>query len=108
MRNPLYKWQADPTALARDPTAADGAKAAEAAHAAALAAEADGSASSASASSVNREAERALLRIQDKLAGRGAGHSDALAVEGQVRALLDEARDPENLCRMYDGWAAWL
>jgi ataxia telangiectasia mutated family protein len=37
-----------------------------------------------------------------------AGHSDALAVEGQVRALLDEARDPENLCRMYDGWAAWL
>jgi ataxia telangiectasia mutated family protein len=102
VRNPLYKWQADPTALARDPTAADAAKAAEAAHVAALAAEAAGS------SCGNREAERALLRIQDKLAGRVAGHSDALAVEGQVRALLDEARDPENLCRMYDGWAAWL
>ena len=102
VRNPLYKWQADPTALARDPTAADAAKAAEAVHVAALAAEAAGS------SCGNREAERALLRIQDKLAGRVAGHSDALAVEGQVRALLDEARDPENLCRMYDGWAAWL
>lgn len=56
----------------------------------------------------NREAERALLRIQDKLVGRVAGAKEALAVEGQVRALLDEARDAENLCRMYDGWAAWL
>jgi len=56
----------------------------------------------------NREAERALLRIQDKLGGRVAGHPEALAVEGQVRALLDEARDPENLCKMFDGWAAWL
>ena len=56
----------------------------------------------------NREAELALVRIQDKLAGRVAGTSEALAVEGQVQALLDEARDPENLCRMFDGWAAWL
>ena len=24
-----------------------------------------------------------------------------------MRALLDEARDPANLCRMYDGWAAY-
>ena len=43
-----------------------------------------------------------------KLAGRVAGTSEVLAVEGQVRALLDEARNEENLCRMYDGWAAWL
>ena len=56
----------------------------------------------------NREADRAVLRIQDKLTGRAAGSKQALAVKGQVRALLDEARDPANLCRMYDGWAAWL
>ena len=60
------------------------------------------------AAGTNREAEHALLRIQDKLAGRVAGTSEVLAVEGQVRALLDEARNEENLCRMYDGWAAWL
>ena len=60
------------------------------------------------AAPTNWEAERALLRIQDKLAGRVAGTSEELAVEGQVRALLDEAMDPENLARMYNGWAAWL
>ena len=43
-----------------------------------------------------------------------AAGTEAIAVptdvtdEGQVQALLDEARDPENLCRMFDGWASWL
>ena len=45
---------------------------------------------------------------QGKLAGRVTGSSEGVAVEGQVSALLDEARDPENLCRMFDGWASWL
>ena len=25
-----------------------------------------------------------------------------------VRSLIDQARAPENLCRMFEGWAAWL
>ena len=94
VKNPLYKWACDPTkpqpaAPPTHPGTDTG----------------DGGGTS---TQHNREAERALLRIQDKLAGRMAGTHEALAVEGQVRALLDEARAPENLCRMFDGWAAWL
>jgi len=100
LRNPLYKWACDPT---RDPTRPQAAAAA-AANAVPLAPPNGG----VPAQQQNREAERALLRIQDKLAGRVAGTNEALAVEGQVRALLDEARDEENLCRLYDGWASWL
>mmetsp|Transcript_40602 Transcript_40602/g.71324 ORF Transcript_40602/g.71324 Transcript_40602/m.71324 type:complete len:83 (-) Transcript_40602:182-430(-) len=56
--------------------------------------------------SPNHDVERALLRIQQKLAGHV--HGNTLSVEGQVRLLLDEARDPENLSRMFHGWAAWV
>ena len=112
VRNPLYKWALDttPYSTAAAPTQPPSA-------AARVPAEADAVAEQhgerrGGGRVINREAERALLRIQDKLAGRlagvSAGTNEALAVEGQVRALLDEARDPENLSRMFDGWAAWL
>ena len=26
----------------------------------------------------------------------------------QVQQLIEQARDPANLCRMYEGWAPWL
>ena len=29
-------------------------------------------------------------------------------MEGQVQQLLLDAQDPDKLCRMYTGWAAWL
>ena len=98
LRNPLYKWSLDPirSAAAGGPGGGKGG---------------DGDGGGGRGSGVagtNREAERSLVRIKEKLAGRVADTSEALAVEGQVRALLDEARDPENLCRMFDGWAAWL
>ena len=31
-----------------------------------------------------------------------------MSVEGQVRLLIAEATDPENLHKIYCGWAAWL
>ena len=37
-----------------------------------------------------------------------AGEGEARSVEGQVQALLQEAADPDRLCRMYVGWAPWL
>ena len=37
-----------------------------------------------------------------------AGEGEARSVEGQVQQLLQEAADPDRLCRMYVGWAAWL
>jgi ataxia telangiectasia mutated family protein len=28
-------------------------------------------------------------------------------VEGQVQLLINEARNPDNLCALYHGWAPW-
>ena len=56
----------------------------------------------------NQAAERALFKVQQKLAGyEDAGH-DALSVEGQVKSLVADATDPENLCVLFPGWAPWL
>jgi hypothetical protein len=38
----------------------------------------------------------------------GTGEGEARGVEGQVHQLLHDARNADNLCRMYVGWAAWL
>ena len=59
-------------------------------------------------SDYNPEAERALSRVQLKLEGREVGRHECLSVEGQVWQLIDQARDPANLSRMFEGWAAWL
>ena len=56
----------------------------------------------------NQEAERALARVQLKLEGREKGRQERLGVEGQVRQLIDQARDPANLSQMFEGWAPWL
>jgi len=54
----------------------------------------------------NKEAERALLRLKAKLLGYEYG--EALSVEGQVKQLIAEAQDPNRLCAMFHGWAAWV
>ena len=33
---------------------------------------------------------------------------DVLSVEGQVKNLVADATDPENLCVLFPGWAPWL
>ena len=33
---------------------------------------------------------------------------EALGVEGQVDYLINDARNPSNLCRIFPGWAPWL
>jgi len=55
---------------------------------------------------VNAGAERALLRVKQKLDGTEDGASRSVA--GQVQKLVQEARDPDKLCRMYVGWSAFL
>ncbi|KAL6779607.1 ATM1 [Auxenochlorella protothecoides x Auxenochlorella symbiontica] len=57
---------------------------------------------------INADAERTILRIKQKLRGAEGGDGDAQGVEGQVQRLLQEAMDPDNLSRMYIGWAPWL
>lgn len=53
-------------------------------------------------------AQRALARIKHKLQGYVDPNGDAMSVEGQVKLLINQARDPENLCKLYPGWAPWL
>ena len=54
----------------------------------------------------NLDAERALMRVAQKLDGYEG--SELRSVEGQVQQLLQDAQDPEKLCAMYPGWAAWV
>ncbi|XP_024884976.1 serine-protein kinase ATM [Temnothorax curvispinosus] len=54
----------------------------------------------------NKIAKRALLRLEQKL--RGTEDGLVSSVSGQVERLLQEARDPANLCRVYCGWQPYL
>jgi phosphatidylinositol kinase/protein kinase (PI-3 family) len=60
----------------------------------------------ATAGEVNRMAERALVRLRQKLQGTEEGTSTS--VSGQVNRLLQQARDPGNLSRLYHGWQPYL
>lgn len=53
-------------------------------------------------------AERTIMRMKNKLLGCEDLSGEALGVEGQVELLINEARSPENLCRLFEGWGPWL
>lgn len=57
-------------------------------------------------SGINKTAERSLLRIEQKLQGTEEGL--ASSVSGQVERLIQQARDPTNLCRLFCGWQPYL
>ena len=54
----------------------------------------------------NKVAERVLLRLQQKL--QGAEEGVQLSVSGQVNNLIQTARDPQNLCRLFPGWQPYI
>ncbi|GJU96059.1 serine/threonine-protein kinase ATM isoform X1 [Tanacetum coccineum] len=54
----------------------------------------------------NKDAARALLRVKQKLDGYEEG--EMRSVHGQVQQLIQDAIDPDRLCNMFPGWAAWL
>ena len=54
----------------------------------------------------NLDAERALMRVSQKLDGYEG--SELRSVEGQVQQLLQDAQDLDYLSQMYAGWAAWV
>ena len=62
--------------------------------------------SNSSSSSVNTDAERTLLRLKQKL--QGYEHGETLSVHGQINQLIQEAQDPDRLCKMFPGWAPWV
>ncbi|RHY14804.1 hypothetical protein DYB25_002217 [Aphanomyces astaci] len=53
-------------------------------------------------------AARVLLRVKQKLQGYEDPTGEAMSVEGQVKHLIQVARDPHNLCKIYPGWGPWL
>ena len=59
-----------------------------------------------STESVNKVAERVLLRLRQKLSGLEDGVQFSIA--GQVNHLIQEARDTNNLCRLFPGWQAYI
>lgn len=54
----------------------------------------------------NKMAVRVLLRLRQKL--QGVEDSVPLSVTGQVNHLIQEAVNPENVCRLYAGWQPWI
>ncbi|CAK7328913.1 unnamed protein product [Dovyalis caffra] len=54
----------------------------------------------------NKDAERALMRVRQKLDGYEEG--ELRSVHGQVQQLIQDAIDPERLCQMFAGWGAWM
>lgn len=62
--------------------------------------------SEASSLPVNKIAARALYRIEQKLQGIEEG--SVFSVEGQTSILIQRARDPDNLCRLFPGWQPYL
>ncbi|KAL7693861.1 putative serine/threonine-protein kinase ATM [Plasmopara halstedii] len=53
-------------------------------------------------------AARALIRVKQKLEGYEDPNGSALSIEGQVKQLISIAQDPQNLCKLFPGWAPWL
>jgi ataxia telangiectasia mutated family protein len=63
-------------------------------------------------SSVNKEAERALLRVKEKLLGieesSASGLGGPLSPRGQVAHLVSVASNLDLLALMYPGWQPWM
>ena len=57
----------------------------------------------------NEAAARAVARVQEKLQGYEDGTSgEQQSVEGQIQLLVNSARDRDNLCKLFPGWAPWV
>lgn len=53
-------------------------------------------------------AERALLRLEEKLDGKHLSRSEATSIEGLVEILIQEATNKRNLSQLFSGWQAYL
>ena len=55
-----------------------------------------------------KDANRILERVRVKMKGQEDHSGEALSVAGHVAHLINVARDPAQLSRMYHGWAAFV
>jgi phosphatidylinositol kinase/protein kinase (PI-3 family) len=57
----------------------------------------------------NEIAAAAIQKVKEKLSGYEDGTSgEQQSTRGQVQYLISAARDHDNLCNMFSGWAPWL
>jgi len=54
----------------------------------------------------NSEAARALLRVEEKLSGYL--DNEQVDTRTHVRRLINDAKNVELLCKLYEGWAPWV
>jgi serine-protein kinase ATM len=60
-------------------------------------------------SNINFATNHVISRIKEKLEGYEEDtSSEQQSVEGQVKLLISIARDHDNLCEIWRGWAPWL
>ena len=113
MFDPLYKWTISPVRalqLQQEPESQrrEGTTVSVTAGAGAHFTELTSHATAGEGSAHSQEAERVIVRVQQKLQGYEEGSTSALGVEGQVNLLIQQARDPERLAALYFGWGAWI
>jgi phosphatidylinositol kinase/protein kinase (PI-3 family) len=58
--------------------------------------------------SKNKTAISVLLRVKQKLEGKDNPSRTRMSTQDHVKHLIYAATDPEALCRMYEGWMAWI
>jgi ataxia telangiectasia mutated family protein len=99
--DPLYKWSVSPVkARLRQRSEIDGEE---------VITKFDNYRGDTSVQNLHDAASRAIAKIQEKLQGYENGTTgECLTVEGQVQLLINAARDPDNLCSLYFGWAPWV
>lgn len=56
----------------------------------------------------NEAAAHTIRKIHEKLQGYEDGTSEQQSVVGQISLLINSARDRDNLCSMFPGWAPWV
>jgi phosphatidylinositol kinase/protein kinase (PI-3 family) len=57
----------------------------------------------------NEFAVSVLSRVQERLSGVvNPDQAETLPVPAQVSWLIRQSTDPDSLCQMYEGWAAWI
>lgn len=97
--DPLYAWSLSPTKARQRQRDKDEDQNGDQVH----------RSSSGNAEDQNNAAARAIAKVNEKLQGYEDGTAgEQQSVEGQIQLLLTAARDPDNLCELFCGWAPWI
>ena len=52
---------------------------------------------------------KTINKIKEKLQGyEDSTSGEQQGIEGQVQLLINSARDPNNLCKLFSGWGPWI